>query len=103
MKTFNLIKSTGTGDISPRLLKTDKPNNKISGHQNIQQIASEKVPDKWKLANVTPIYIIGDRIYASNYLSTSLSSVLGNILKNNTKGKKFITFRILNRLSAWIP
>ena len=75
-------KSTGPDDLSPRFLKELRtqiiqPLTKIFNHS----VRLGKVPQDWKLANVTPIYKKGDKKVALNYRPISLTSVAGKILE----------------------
>ena len=81
-------KSTGPDNLSPRLLKElrqqiVKPLTSIFN----RSVQLNKVPEDWKLANVTPIFKKGDKSVALNYRPISLTSVAGKILEKIIRDK----------------
>ena len=81
-------KSPGPDIMSPRLLKELKQQI-LQPLTNIfnQSVQLKKVPEDWKMANVTPIFKKGDKSVALNYRPISLTSVAGKILEKIIRDK----------------
>lgn len=84
-KLINQLKSSksqGPDNIHPKFLKEThlaiKQPLKIIFQQSLKE---GKLPDMWKVANVTPIYKKGNKRCAENYRPISLTSVTGKILE----------------------
>ena len=92
LESLDTNKSTGPDDISPRILKELKREilQPLTTVFN-QSLQMRKVPEDWKLANVTPIFKKGDKSIALNYRPISLTSVAGKILEKIIRDK-VVTF-----------
>jgi hypothetical protein len=64
-----------------------------------RSVSEGVVPNKWKIANVTPIFKKGSRIEAANYRPVSLTSVVCRLLEGIIRDK-FMEFLIKNNLIA---
>jgi ribonuclease P/MRP protein subunit RPP40 len=82
LDTIDTNKSTGPDNLSPRLIKELRHQilKPLTGLFN-QSVTLRKVPEDWKLANVTPIFKKGEKNVALNYRPISLTSVPGKILE----------------------
>ncbi len=71
-------KSMGPDSLSPRLLRELKQQilHPLTNIFN-RSLQENKVPEDWKIANVTPIHKKGDKNIALNYRPISLTSVAG--------------------------
>ncbi|KAK8754343.1 hypothetical protein OTU49_015693, partial [Cherax quadricarinatus] len=76
-------KSPGPDELFARVLKECKDELSIP-LANLFNISLQTgiVPDKWKMANVIPIYKAGDRSLASNYRPISLTSIVGKFMES---------------------
>ena len=80
---LNVNKSCGPDKLYPRVLK--ELANEIAKPLQIifnKTILEGKVPEDWKLANVTPIFKKGSRSSRSNYRPVSLTSVVCRLLES---------------------
>lgn len=81
-------KTPGPDKISPRILKEAK--NELVKPLSIlfnKSLSTRKVPDDWKLANVTPIFKKGDKSQTRNYRPISLTSVVGKLMETVLRDK----------------
>ena len=81
-------KTPGPDKISPRILKEAKKElvKPLSILFN-KSLSTRKVPDDWKLANVTPIFKKGDKSQTRNYRPISLTSVVGKLMETVLRDK----------------
>ena len=91
---------THLDEISIRLLK----NTRVSICEGLSRLLNTsfnqgKVPQKWKQANVTPIYKKGDRQLVSNYRPISLLSVIGKIQEKVVFKSMYNFFKVHNLLT----
>ena len=80
---LNVNKSCGPDKLYPRILK--ELANEIAEPLQIifnKSLIEGKVPQDWKLANVTPIFKKGSRNLSSNYRPVSLTSVVCRVLES---------------------
>uniref|UniRef100_A0A4W3J3J8 Reverse transcriptase domain-containing protein n=1 Tax=Callorhinchus milii TaxID=7868 RepID=A0A4W3J3J8_CALMI len=75
-------KSPGPDGLHPRVLK-EVATEIVDGMSIIFQTSVDtgKVPNDWKIANVTPLFKKGGRENRENYRPVSLMSVVGKILE----------------------
>lgn len=80
-------KSTGPDNLSPLLIKELKQQifQPLTNIFN-RSVQLNKVPEGWKMANVTPIFK-GDKSVALNYSPISLTSVAGKVLEKIIRDK----------------
>ncbi|KAK8741933.1 hypothetical protein OTU49_002018 [Cherax quadricarinatus] len=76
-------KSPGPDELYARVLKECKEelSTPLANLFNIS-LQTGMVPDKWKMANVIPIFKTGDRSLASNYRPISLTSIVGKFMES---------------------
>ena len=88
LDSLDTNKSTGPDNISPRLLKELRQEilQPLTALFN-KSLQLQKVPEDWKLANVTPIFKKGDKSVPLNYRPISLTSVAGKILEKIIRDK----------------
>ena len=95
---IKISKTPGPDKISPRILKEAK--NELVKPLSIlfnKSLTTHKVPDDWKLANVTPIFKKGDKSQPKNYRPISLTSVVGKLMETVLRDK-IVTFLENNNL-----
>ena len=95
ISNLDATKAHGPDEISIRLLK----NTRVSICEGLSRLLNTsfnqgKVPQKWKQANVTPIYKKGDRQLVSNYRPISLLSVIEKVQE-----KVYNFFKVHNLLT----
>ena len=98
LDVINVNKTPGPDGISPRVLKEAK--NQICKPLSIifnKSFNSGKVPDDWKLANVTPIQKKGDKSQPCNYRPISLTSVVCKVMETIIRDK-IVKFLEVNEL-----
>ena len=86
IERLNENSATGPDGIPARVLK--ELQNKIASPLTIlfrKSIASAKIPDEWRDAEVTPIYKKGNKSDPANYRPVSLTSVTGKMLERIVK------------------
>ena len=81
-------KSVRPNDIHPRLLKEcAEVNSKILQIIFLKSLDEGVIPDKWKYANVTPVYKSGNRCREENYrpisVTLSICRIMERIIRNN--------------------
>ena len=88
LEKLNSNKSPGPDTISPRVLKEAK--HELAKPLTLlfnKSLRTGTVPDKWKLANVTPIHKKGSKSTPSNYRPISLTSVVSKMLETLIREK----------------
>eukprot|EP00061_Rhincodon_typus_P003613 g20514.t1 len=83
LKGLKVDKSPGPDGLHPRVLK--KIAEEIVEVILQESLESGRVPDDWKIANVTPLFKKGGRQKTGNYRLFSLTSVAGKILVSIVK------------------
>ena len=75
-------KSSGPSDINAKCLQLTLPSisSSITRILNLS-LCTGSVPSCWKAANVTPVFMKGDKLNPSNYRPISVISALGKILE----------------------
>ena len=74
LQALNIAKTAGPDDIRPSVLKELSPELAPIFTLLFQaSLHEQSIPDKWKHANVSPIYKKGDKTNPSNYLPVSLT------------------------------
>ena len=86
IKSLNISKSTGPDEFHPRFLKETVDSISLPVTMLFNKSLSEgKLPNEWKLANVTSIFKSGDKTKASNYRPISITCILCRLLENVVK------------------
>ena len=88
IEKIRVNKTPGPDKISPRVLKEAK--HEISKPLAIifnKSLDSGKVPNEWKLANVTPIFKKGSKSHPENYRPISLTSVVCKLMETVIRDK----------------
>lgn len=86
LKSLNISKSTGPDEFHPRFLRETAENIAFPITFLFNKSISEgKIPQDWKLANVTCIFKSGDKTKASNYRPISITSILCRMLESIVK------------------
>ena len=88
LNQMNSNKTPGPDNFHPKILKNvvDEICGPLTSIFN-KSLQEGKVPEDWKLANVTPIFKKGSRDQPGNYRPISLTSVLGKILESLIRDK----------------
>ena len=77
LQSLNISKSTGPDEFHPCFLQETAETIALPVTVLFNKLISEgKIPEEWKLANVTCIHKSGDKTSASNYRPISITSVL---------------------------
>eukprot|EP00061_Rhincodon_typus_P004311 g22273.t1 len=86
LKCLKVDKPPGPDGLHPRVLKK-KAEEKVEAFVVIFQEPLElgRVPEDWKIVNVTPLFTKGVRQKMGNYRPISLTSVIGKILESVVK------------------
>ena len=98
LKSLNVSKSPGPDEIHPRILKElsyelSKPLTMLFN----KSIHDGKIPDKWKIAEVRPIFKKGSKNQAGNYRPVSLTSVVCKVFEGFIRDAMYTHF-ITNKL-----
>ena len=83
LSAINNLKTNKTpcpDQISPRILKEAK--NELVCIIFNKSISTGRVPQDWKLANVTPIFKKGNKSHPGNYRPISLTSVVSKLMES---------------------
>ena len=82
LKALNINKATGADEIPARLLKKTAEQIAPSLAQlfNIS-VHQGDLPGEWKLANIIPVYKMGDKAQVENYRPISLLSIVSKVLE----------------------
>ena len=98
MNNMNVNKTPGPDKISPRLLKEAK-NELVKPLTTLfnKTLLAGKVPNEWKLANVTPIFKKGNKSLPANYRPISLTSVVCKLMETVIRNK-IVTFLEENKI-----
>jgi hypothetical protein len=101
LTSLNVNKANGPDKISNKLLK-ETANSIAEPLKSLfeMSLASGKVPNIWKMANVTPVFKKGDRHLKSNYRPISLLSATGKILER-VMFKSLYHYCCDNKLLTW--
>ena len=103
LQRLNRHKATGPEEVSAKLLK-----------ETAQQVAPAltlllqasldqgTIPEKWKAANITPLFKKGDRSVAVNYCPVSLTSVCSKVLEHIVHSR-IITHMDPQKHSSYFP
>ena len=95
LRTLNINKSPGPDGIHPRILK--ELADVLSLPLKLlfdKTIVLGKLPTKWKLAEVRPIFKKGSKTSPGNYRPVSLTSIICKVFE------RFIKDRIFNHLTS---
>ena len=88
MKSLNASKSPGPDGIHPRVLKEAAEQIAFPLHLIFKSsLETGEIPEKWKLANVTPIFKKGCKSMKQNYRPISLTSLICRLLEKIMKNK----------------
>ena len=82
LKNLNGFKTVGADEVHPLILKNFS--NEFDIPLEIifrKSIETGKIPNAWRLANVSPIFKRGSRLEPSNYRPVSLTSIVCKILE----------------------
>ena len=90
--------ASGPDGIPPRVVKELK--NELAGPLTIlfrKSLETEKIPDDWRLAEVTPIFKKGSKADPGNYRPVSLTNVIGKMMERIVKDE-IVTYVEKNKL-----
>jgi len=83
LQALNVDKSPGPDELHPRILKETAKEIVLVLTRIFQlSISTEKIPNDWRQAHVTPIHKKGPRFKPENYRPVSLTSVVGKVLES---------------------
>ena len=101
LNSLNVSKSPGPDEIHPRILK------ELASELSIpltmlfnKSIKDGKIPDKWKLQEVRPIFKKGSKQQAGNYRPVSLTSVVCKVFEGFIRDAMYSHFISNNLLST---
>jgi hypothetical protein len=98
LKSMNSDKASGADDVSVHVLKMCA--DEVSRPLKLlfkKSLKDGEIPEKWKEANVKPIFKKGSRFLAANYRPVSLTSVVCRLLEGIIRDK-FMDFLVDNKL-----
>ena len=100
LNSLNISKSPGPDEIHPRILKElSKELAKPLSMLFNKSIKEGKIPDKWKIAEVRPIFKKGSKQEAGNYRPVSLTSVVCKVFESFVRDAMYSHFISNNLLS----
>ena len=88
LSRLNVGKAPGPDGLHPAILKplSEVLAEPLTALFN-ESLASGKLPEDWKVANVTPIHKGGDRCSANNYRPVSLTSIIAKVMEKIVRKK----------------
>ena len=100
LATYKINTATGPDGVSSQMIRgtVDSITPTITAIFN-QSLKEMKVPDDWKIANVTPVFKAGDPSLATNYRPISLLSLISKVLERIVHSKVSNYLKV-NRLLA---